>query len=159
MVFHALLYVVMGCLLGLAFGGFEGAWTVERRMAGGKKLPHALLLLARVVLCAGLGLLMEWRFDGTLITMVLAAGIMFVSLVLIHRLEYNSKISYPYYYMGPVERSGGDSLYDGAMWSISKWWAFITRTAHSPQDVFATAVTIELLALGTMIGFFVAQSA
>lgn len=159
MVFHLLSYILMGALLGLAFGGFEGSWTVDLRSKEGKKLPHALLLFIRVALCTLLGVVLELVFQGTYVTMALASGVMFVSLTLIHRLEYNSKISYPYYYMGPIERSGGDSIYDGLMWGISKWWAFVTRTKHVPQDVFAVAVTVELLSLGVMACFYIAQSA
>jgi len=157
-VFHLLCYVVMGALAGLVFGGIEASWTIERRSTG-QKLPHAALLAGRVVASAVLGAGLEFFFGGTYIAMALATGIVFVSLILIHRLEYNFSVGAQFFYMGPVSRSGGDSIYDSAMWGISRWWADITRTDHSPQDVFAVAVTIELLSLGTMMAFFVGQSA
>jgi len=155
MVFAALCFVVIGALAGLVFGGLEGHEVVARRTTGGKKLPHAWLLLARVFVCLFIAVAIEGWTQLSLI----GAGISFVVLAMIHRLELNHVLGMPHFYMGPTDRGPGDSIYDNFMWTASRWWRFVTRTTHSPQDVFATAVTIELLALVALLATLFVQPA
>jgi len=59
MIFAALCFIVIGALAGLVFGGLEGHEVVARRSTGGKKLPHAWLLLARVFVCLFIAVAIE----------------------------------------------------------------------------------------------------
>ena len=155
MIFAALCFIVIGALAGLVFGGLEGSEVVARRTTGGKKLPHAWLLLARVFVC----LFVAVAIEGWTQLSLIGAGISFVALAMIHRLELNHVLGKQFFYMGPVERSGGDSVYDSFMWGVSKWWAFVTREEHRPQSVFTTAVVIEGVALLFLVAVFLGQSA
>lgn len=154
MVFAALCFVVIGALAGLVFGGLEGHEVVARRTTGGKKLPHAWLLLARVFVCLFIAVAIEGWTQLSLI----GAGISFVVLAMIHRLELNHVLGMPHFYMGPTDRGPGDSIYDNWMWSISRWAAFVMRKDHKPQQVFSTAVVVEGAALLILVAVFLGQS-
>ena len=136
-------FISLGIVFGAVFGSFESEEVIHRSNIGNnKKLPHGWLLLARLLVCLVFALMVT---DYELRTLFLT-GVMFVALTITHRVVFNRGIGKPYWYMGPAERSNGDSVYDALI-------RFLTNKllpgsiGEKKEAAFMVAVTIEALCL------------
>ena len=140
-------FITLGILFGAVFGSFESEEVLYRSSIGSrKKLPHAWLLLARIALCSVFAIMVtDYEFRT-----ILLAGVMFVALAISHRVVFNRGIDKPYWYMGPAERSKGDSIYDTFI-------HFLTNKLPSTriETAFVVAVTTEAICLIGLAYWFV----
>lgn len=151
-IFGAVCLVVFGAIVGVVFGGLEGD-AVEKRLAAGneQKLPHGKLLAARMLVC-GLVAVMTMGYS---VDTLYAFGILMVSLTMAHRMSFNNSIGKPFWYMGPEERSEGDSIYDNIAWGMSAGITDLFGRDRSPVDPFAFIMILEVAVLSFLIVMFV----
>lgn len=153
---NALIEVLMLAFIGLVIGYVAGsveAETTVRLRNEGKKIDHAFALIVRIVLSA----LMAKAIHGISLLGLYGFGIVMLSITLSHRQAYNGELGLVWYYMGPRERSKGDSVYDSICWWLATRLSGLFKRSVEPWMPWAIAVLAEVTALVLVIKQFLAH--
>ena len=137
----------MAIVLGIGFGATDSREIVALRTTGAK-FNHALALAYRVAAAALVSIV---PFGIALSALMSTVYVMAVTTI-VHRVILNRSLDKPFWYMGPADRSGGESIYDTVLWKLSgvftkkPWAPFVIAMA-----VELTSAIVILVALGHLM--------